>query len=130
MKKMKMTTASGLVLFALLAFTAPVAAQANVAGTWAITIQGPEGPAEATAVLEQDGAMFTGTITAMDQTEGAEIGEGMIEGNTISFVLTVFVQGTSFPLQVTGEVDGNTIAGEMFVPDFGGFPFSAERTEG
>lgn len=122
----RIITWSGLAMLALVVLAAPASAQANVAGTWAITIQGPEGPAEAQAELVQEGATFTGTIS-VDQAEGAEIGEGTIEGNTISFVLTVSVQGQSFPLEVTGEVDGDMIEGEMFVPDFGGFPFTAER---
>jgi hypothetical protein len=123
MKKI-MTFAGALLLAAVMA--APASAQANVTGTWAITIQGPEGPAEATATLTQDGSTFTGTIE-VDQAEGATIENGMIEGNTISFQLVVDVQGMQFPLDVQGEVEGDSIEGQMFVPDFGGFPFSAER---
>ena len=122
----RIITWSGLALLAAVVLAAPASAQANVAGMWTITIQGPEGPAEAQAELVQDGSTFTGTIS-VDQAEGASIDNGTIEGNTISFVLTVSVQGQSFPLEVTGEVDGNMIEGEMTVPDFGGFPFSAER---
>lgn len=123
----KIMTGVGLTVLALAVMSAPAAAQANVAGTWAITIQGPEGPAMASATLEQDGGTFTGSIE-LDQTDGAEIFNGMVEGNAISFTLSVSVQGQAFDLQVTGEVDGDTIAGEMFVPDFGGFPFTAERS--
>lgn len=119
---------AGLALLAVVALSAPVAAQANVNGTWAITIQGPEGPAEATAVLEQDGSSFTGTIM-VDQADDAEIENGTVEGNNMSFMLVIFVQGTGIELEVTGEVDGNSIEGQMFVPDFGGFPFTAARTE-
>ncbi|MGD8289780.1 MAG: hypothetical protein PVI31_14215, partial [Gemmatimonadota bacterium] len=104
----RIMTWSGLTVLALVVLAAPASAQANVAGTWNITIQGPEGPAEAQAELVQDGATFTGTIS-VDQAEGASIGDGAIEGNTISFVLTVSVQGQSFPLEVTGEVDGDSI---------------------
>lgn len=124
----RIITWSGLTVLALVVLAAPASAQANVAGKWTITIEGPEGPAEAQAELVQDGSTFTGTIN-MDQAEGASIDNGAIEGSTISFVLTVSVQGQSFPLEVTGEIDGDTIAGEMYVPDFGGFPFTAQRTE-
>jgi hypothetical protein len=123
MKKF-MTFAAALLLAAVVA--TPAAAQANVAGAWAITIQGPEGPAEAMATLEQDGSSFSGTIT-VDQAEGASISDGMIEGNTMSFQLMISVQGMEIALSVEGQVDGDTIEGEMFVPDFGGFPFTAQR---
>lgn len=123
----KIMTGAGLTLLAFLVMSAPAAAQANVAGTWAITIQGPEGPGMATAVLEQDGATFTGTIS-VDSADDAEIENGSVEGNSMRFVLVLFVQGQGIELEVTGEVDGDTISGEMSVPDFGGFPFTAERS--
>lgn len=126
MKKSSMGLGAVLVAWAVMA--APASAQANVAGTWDITIQGPEGPANATAMLEQDGMTFTGTIS-VDQTEGAEISGGKIEGNTMSFQLIVSVQGAEFALDVQGEVSGDTIEGQMFVPDFGGFPFTAQRKQ-
>jgi len=117
----------GMALVACLVMTVPAAAQANVAGTWEITIEGPEGPAMATAVLQQDGMTFSGTIS-VDQAEGAEISNGKIEGSSVSFQLLVSVQGMDFALDVQGQVDGDSIAGQMSVPDFGGFPFSAKRT--
>jgi hypothetical protein len=117
----------GLALVACVVMTAPAAAQTNVAGTWEITIEGPEGPANATAVLAQDGMTFSGTITVA-QAEGAEIANGKIEGGTMSFQLIVSVQGTELVLDVQGEVTGDSIAGQMSVPDFGGFPFTATRT--
>ena len=113
-------------LMAVFVLAGPAAAQANVAGTWAITIQGPEGPGEATATLEQDGSTFSGTIS-VDQAEGASISNGTVVEDVISFELVVSVQGMEIALQVEGQVDGDMIEGEMFVPDFGGFPFTAER---
>jgi len=117
----------GLALVACLVTTVPAAAQANVSGTWEITIEGPEGAANATAVLQQDGMTFSGTIS-VDQAESAQIANGKIEGNTMSFQLVVSVQGMDFALDVQGEVDGDSVAGQMSVPDLGGFPFTAKRT--
>lgn len=123
----KIMTGMGLAFLAFAVLSAPAAAQANVNGTWSITIQGPEGPAGATAVLEQEGASFSGTIM-VENAEDAEIEGGTVEGDTMSFTLVIFVQGTGLELEVTAAVDGDTMEGEMFVPDFGGFPFTAERT--
>jgi hypothetical protein len=117
----------GLALVACVVMTAPAAAQASVAGTWAITIEGPEGPGNATAVLVQDGMTFSGTIS-VDQAEGAQIADGKIDGSTMSFQLVLSIQGMEFAIDVQGQVDGDSIAGQMSVPDFGGFPFSAKRT--
>jgi hypothetical protein len=124
----KIMTVVGLALFAFAALSAPVVAQANVAGTWTLTLEGPEGPVESTIVLTQDGSDVTGTIV-MDQVDAAELTGGVIEGNTLKFVLAISVQGMDIALEATGEVSGDAIEGELYVPDFGGFPFSAVRTE-
>jgi len=122
----KMIAVAGMALLALAVQVAPAMAQANVAGTWTLTLEGPEGAVESTVVLTQNGTDVTGTIV-MDQVDAAELSGGKIEGNTLTFVLAISVQGMDISLEATGEVSGNTMEGELFVPDFGGFPFSAVR---
>jgi hypothetical protein len=122
----KIMTGVGLVLLASVAMAVPAAAQANIGGTWAITIVGPEGPSEATADLVQTGTTFTGTIS-VDQADDAEIEDGTVEGNNMSFTLMISVQGQGLALAVSGVVDGDANSGEMSIPDFGGFPFTARR---
>lgn len=122
----KIIAVAGMALLALAVQVAPAMAQTNVAGTWMLTLQGPEGDVESTVVLTQDGSAVTGTIV-MDQVDAAELTNGKIEGNTLTFVLAISVQGMDIQLEATGEVDGNSMEGELYVPDFGGFPFSAVR---
>ena len=124
----RIITVAGMALLAAALQVAPAMAQANVAGTWTLTLEGPEGPVSSTVVLTQDGADVTGTIV-MDDVDAAELTGGMIEGNTLTFILFISVQGMDIELEATGVVDGNSIDGELYVPDFGGFPFSAVRTE-
>jgi len=124
----KILTTAGIALLALAVHAAPAMAQANVAGTWTLTLEGPEGAVDATVVLTQDGTAVTGTIV-MDQVDAAELSDGVIEGNTLKFVMFISVQGMDIELEATGEVAGDEIDGELYVPDFGGFPFSAVRSE-
>jgi hypothetical protein len=124
----KIIAVGGMALLALAVQVAPATAQTNVAGTWTLTLEGPEGPVESTIVLTQNGSEVTGTIV-MDQVDAAELTGGVIEGNTLKFVLAISVQGMDIALEATGEVSGDAMEGELYVPDFGGFPFSAVRTE-
>ena len=122
----KIITIAGIALLALAVQVAPAMAQANIAGTWTLTLEGPEGPVDAQVVLAQAGMDVTGTIE-MDQVDEASISDGMIHDSTFTFMLVIYVQGQEIALEGTGEVTDDTIAGELFVPDFGGFPFSAVR---
>jgi len=124
----KIITIAGIALLALAVQVAPAMAQANVAGNWTLTLEGPEGPVDAAIVLTQDGASVMGTIDMAD-VDSAELSDGMIEGNSLSFMLVISVQGQEIALEATSEVDGNSIEGELYVPDLGGFPFSAVRAE-
>jgi len=122
----KIIAIAGIALLALAAQGAPAMAQANVGGTWTLTLEGPEGPVAAQVVLTQEGMSVTGTIE-MDLVDSAAISDGMVHENTFTFLLLISVQGQEIPLQGTGEVADNTMTGELLVPDFGGFPFSAVR---
>jgi hypothetical protein len=124
----KIITIAGIALLALAVQVAPAMAQANVAGTWTLTLEGPEGPIDAEVVLTQDGGSVMGTIE-MPDVDSADLEDGMIEGNALTFMLIISVQGQEIALEATSEVDGNAIEGELYVPDFGGFPFSAVRAE-
>jgi hypothetical protein len=124
----KIITIAGIALLALAVQATPAMAQANVAGTWTLTLEGPEGPVDAEIVLTQDGGSVMGTVN-MPDVDAADLSDGMVEGNTLTFLLVLDVQGQEIALEGTGEVDGNEIDGELYVPDFGGFPFSAVRAE-
>ena len=123
----KILTIAGMALLALTLQANAAQAQTNVAGTWTLTLEGPEGPVESTIVLTQAGTAVTGTIV-MEGVDAAQLTGGVIEGTTLKFLLAISIQGMDIELQATGEVTGETMAGELYVADFGGFPFTATRT--
>ena len=75
---------SFLLAFAL--FTAGLSAQNSVAGSWELSINGPEGPITATADLKQDGEKVTGSITSP---QGSTELSGTFSGNTLSLAFQV-----------------------------------------
>ncbi|MCH7890302.1 MAG: hypothetical protein IH921_02245 [Gemmatimonadetes bacterium] len=95
--------ASGLTLFALLLLTAPVAAQANVAGKWTLLLESPQGIAEISATLEQDGTTVTGVLELPD-VEAVAMSNGMIEENKLTFILTMSFQGQEIAMEVTADL--------------------------
>lgn len=120
---------TGLALVALLAMSLPVAAQANVAGNWVLTVEAPESPGDIMAVFAQEGDKVTGTLE-VPMMGGAEMSDGMIEDDMFSFILEVDMEGQWITIEVEAEVDGDSMAGEFYVAEFGSIPFSAVRAEG
>jgi hypothetical protein len=95
-----------------LALSAAAFAQ-SVSGAWDLAIQGPEGPINASATLNQDGENVTGSI---DMPQGKADMKGTYKGKTLNMAFTI--QGPQGPIdiKVNGEVDGASMKG---VIDFG-----------
>ena len=121
---------AGACLFVLSAMTVPVAAQANVAGSWILIFESPQYPAELTAVFAQDGSTVTGEIEVPEMVEAAEMSDGLMEENKLTFLFHVSFDALWYTLEVEAEVDGDTMEGSVYMAEMGSFPFSGKRAEG
>jgi hypothetical protein len=98
-------------LFVMMAvtFAAVPARAADVDGKWAGSVDTPMGSFPVAFTFKADGATLTGSQTGMD---GAElpIKNGKIDGDKISFVVTLDFGGMSFDLNYTGVVKPEEVA--------------------
>jgi hypothetical protein len=92
---------------------------ADVDGTWTGTVQGPMGDIPVGFTFKADGAKLTGTTTGFDGSQ-VPIMDGKIEGNTITFTVTLDFGGMPFMLSYKGAVspDQIKVSGDAF-----GMPF-------
>lgn len=106
---------------AVVLLAACAAATNPVVGAWDTSISTPVG--------EQAGVWtFNGDGTAiMSSDQGDQAIEGvMIDGNMVSFDVTIDAQGQSLSLSFSGTVEGDAMSGE-FSSDFGPFAVTATR---
>jgi hypothetical protein len=101
-----------LVLAALFAMTASAA---DISGTWKGTAQTPNGPAERTFVFKVDGDKLTGE-TSSDMFGKSAIEDGKIDGDNVSFKITISFQGNEAKVSYTGKVEGDQIDFTVEVP--------------
>jgi len=85
-----------------------VAADANVAGTWAMSTETAQGPRESTLTLVQQGAALTGTIKGA---RGENPVTGSVAGNVVKFSYTLNMQGTEIKIDYEATVDGAAMTG-------------------
>jgi hypothetical protein len=89
----------------------------SIAGEWALTRQGGPGGARGgqrpptKMVIQQEGDGFTGTLT-MPFGE-APIQDGTINGNEISFKVSIETPRGTFEMTYTGKVEGDTMSGTV-----------------
>lgn len=109
--------------YATRARTAPDAP--DVAGTWEMTAEGPQGTISQTLTIQQDGTKIKGTIKGQ---RGEAPFEGTAEGNTLNFTVKRDTPNGEFRIEYSGTVEGDSIKGTMKTPR-GERPWTAKRSK-
>lgn len=111
-RRTRMTAILGFTAVVLAALSgAGVRAQSDVSGVWRIDLDTQTGEQTWTVTFEQNGAALGGEIDMHDG-EGTLPVEGSVDGNTIAFVFIVPDLDGDMPINLSGEIDGATIAGD------------------
>ena len=105
-------------ILVLMAAFALAAAAADVAGTWKATAEGPNGTMERTFVFKVDGSKLTGETTS-SMLGKSTITDGKVDGDNLSFGITVDYQGTQFKVSYKGKVSGTELHLTSELPEGG-----------
>jgi enterochelin esterase-like enzyme len=119
---------TSLTLLALAAFSLPALAE-DVSGTWKAEFDTVRGLQKYTFMLKQDGATLTGKATAeLDgQTREVELQEMKVEGDTVSFVELLDLQGNELRITYSGKISDDEIKFTRQVGDFSTLEAVAKR---
>jgi autotransporter translocation and assembly factor TamB len=93
-------------LSALLALSSFVALAADVSGKWTGEAMGKG--RQQTFTLKQDGSALTGTVQG-GRGPAAEIMNGKVDGDNVSFEVTREFNGNSMTIKYSGSVSGNSM---------------------
>jgi opacity protein-like surface antigen len=116
---MKKVIVSLVAALALMLVAAPARA-ADVDGKWSGSLDTPMGAVEVGFNFKADGAKLNGSTTGPDGSELA-IKDGKIDGDKITFVVSLDFGGMALDLNYSGVVKPDQIA---FTLDVMGMPFS------
>lgn len=120
-----------LTLLALAALSLSAAA-ADVTGVWKAEFETQRGLQKYTFALKQDGAVVSGkaNVELTDQKREVEFKKGRIDGDTVTFIEPLSIQGNEIKITYTGKVSGNEIKLTRKVGDFGSSEATAKREGG
>jgi enterochelin esterase-like enzyme len=115
-----------------LAFASLSALATDVSGTWKAEFETQRGLQKYTFTLKQEGTNVSGkaNVEMTDQKREAEFKEGKMDGDTVTFVEPLIVQGNDIRITFTGKVTGNEIKLTRKVGDFGSSEATAKRVGG
>ncbi|MBK92213.1 MAG: hypothetical protein CME27_07150 [Gemmatimonadetes bacterium] len=94
-------------------FPVPSEAQAQIAGNWELSSQGPRGGDQTmTLVVEMNDGEMTGTLTLQRMGEHT-LEDVSVDGAEFSFSVTLSMRGNSFKQKFSGTVDGDEMSGAI-----------------
>jgi opacity protein-like surface antigen len=116
---------------AVLACLTLPARAADVSGKWTAQFDTQVGAQKYTFDLKADGAKLTGTAAfeRMGQTGTAELKEGKLDGDKLSFVEMLDFQGNALRIEYSGQLAGDEIKFSRRVGDFATEEFVAKRAK-
>ena len=102
---------------------------ADITGIWKAEFETQRGVQKYTFTLKQDGMKVTGkaSVDTNGQNREAELKEGKIEGDTLSFFEPLNIQGNEMRITFAGKVTDNGIKFTRSVGDFGTSEATAKR---
>src|SRR6185503_11071205 len=105
---------------------------ADVTGTWKAEFNTQRGLQKYTFTLKQDGTSVTGkaNVERDGEKREAELKEGKVEGDTVTFVEPLKIQDNEVQITYTGKISGNEIKFTRKVGDFGSSEATAKREGG
>lgn len=109
----------GAAALAALLFLSFSAVAADVDGKWTGSVSTPNGDFPQAFTFKADGANLTGSMTGIDGMEVA-IKDGKVDGNTISFSVSLDFGGMTFMLTYKGVLSGEEM---KVMGDAMGMPF-------
>jgi hypothetical protein len=101
-----------------------IAADANVAGTWTMTVETQAGTGNPVFTLAQNGSDVTGTYKG--QLGEADV-KGTVKGNAVELTYTINAQGMELKVVYSGTVEGDTMKGKVSLGDLGEGTFTGKK---
>ena len=98
---------------------------AQVAGSWTMTVSGPQGPMTSTMTLTQTGDALDGSIVSELGT--STISDGRVNGRNVSWQASFQIGGERTTVTFEAEVDGNRMTGRARAGEMAPMTFTAEK---
>ena len=101
---------------------------ADISGTWKGTAQTQNGPVERTFLFKVDGTKLTGESSS-EMFGKSTIEDGKVDGDNISFTLTINFHGNEGKVLYKGKVEGDVIKFTVEIPEYQQkIEYTAKRT--
>jgi hypothetical protein len=99
---------------------------AQVGGSWRLTIDSPQGAQSATMSVNQSGASFSGRVSGLPGGD-LDVSQGSVSGRTVNWSLALSIGGQTLTLAFSGEVTGTKMTGTVALGPMGSASFTGDK---
>lgn len=103
----------------------------SIEGFWEYTSDTPAGSSSGNLEIKKEGDSYKGTITYDNPAGGGQASSEMknisLSGSNLTFSFDVAAGGMSLVVNVSGEVNGDQISGNLSLSEYGSFPMNATK---
>lgn len=102
-------------------------AKVEIAGTWSVTADTPQGKSESSLNINKSGDNYSGKISSSRLPQAIDLTKVELDGNSLKYSYTIAVNGQSVTIDVDATVDGDTFKGTATAGSFGSFPVEGKK---
>lgn len=102
-------------------------AAVDATGTWAYTLETPQGTSTGTFILKKEGNSYNGVITSSRTNQEMALSSVSVTGNELTLSYTANFGGNEVPVTIKGVITGNDLEGTMSFGQFRTIPIKAKR---
>jgi imidazolonepropionase-like amidohydrolase len=102
-------------------------AKANPIGTWKYVTESPQGKNEGKIIIKGKEGSYNGTMSFSFNGETAEISDVKLDGNELTFNVTINTPEGGIPLKVSATINGDSISGTLDTGRFGNLPLTGDK---
>jgi imidazolonepropionase-like amidohydrolase len=102
-------------------------AKVEIAGTWSVTTETPQGKSETTLTIKKDGSNYSGSVSGGRLPQAVDLEKVELSGNILKYSYTFPMGGQSLKVDVEATVEGTGFKGTATAGSFGNFPVEGKK---
>lgn len=102
-------------------------AKIDIAGSWAVSVETPNGKNSTTVTFTKDGSGYSGKVSGDLITSPITFKKVELDGNKLKYSYTFTMEGNDVDVDVDATVDGDTYTGNATAGSYGSFPLDAKK---
>jgi imidazolonepropionase-like amidohydrolase len=102
-------------------------AKVEIAGTWSVTADTPQGKSESSLNISKSGDTYSGKISGARLPQPVDLTKVELDGNSLKYSYTIAVGSQSLTVDVDATVESDTFKGTATAGTYGSFPVEGKK---